>query len=238
VAVPPFLPEYVKDVELGVKSDWSVRDIWLRTNADIYFQNYTDIQTLESVLLPYPAVLTGNGGRARIWGTELAALAQLTRDFELGLTFDFLNFRYLEFSPATPSFFVKALEAPTNAGRVPYKYTVNASYHLPFDPHIGNISLKAHWAWQAEQSIDTDVRGAPGSVVPEFGILNLAVDWNGIVDSSVDLQLYATNALNKTYATGAGFEQYYSAGNSATIYGQPRMYGIRLRYRFGADAKK
>jgi outer membrane receptor protein involved in Fe transport len=165
------------------------------------------------------------------------ASAELTKNFELGLTFDSLNFKWVEFSPETPPLTQSNLEAAANGGRVPYKYTFHGTYHLPLDSHIGDISLKANWAWQAEQSIACCIRGAPGSVIPAYGILNLSADWNRIGGSAVDAQLFATNVLNKTYTTSAGYDGYYLAGMSASVYGPPRMYGIRLRCMFGADAK-
>ena len=49
----------------------------------------------------------------------------------------------------------------------------------------------------------------------------------------MDLQLFATNITNEKYYTfiaGIGF----STGFETAQLGQPRMYGMRLRYRFGS----
>jgi iron complex outermembrane receptor protein len=68
--------------------------------------------------------------------------------------------------------------------------------------------------------------------LPATGLLNLNMDWNSIAGTPVDLMLFATNVTNKEYNTfvpGIGF----STGFETAQLGQPRMYGMRLRMRFG-----
>jgi hypothetical protein len=43
------------------------------------------------------------------------------------------------------------------------------------------------------------------------------------------------NVADKTYKVGDN-ALLHLTGTSASIYGPPRMFGIELRYRFGADA--
>jgi iron complex outermembrane recepter protein len=59
------------------------------------------------------------------------------------------------------------------------------------------------------------------------------LNWDKIGSSPVDAQLFVSNALNKTYESGGiGL-----IGVSEVTYGDPRLYGIRVTYRFGAEAK-
>ncbi len=53
-------PENVLDYEAGIKSDWSLFGMPIRTNLDGYFSDYHDIQTL--VTLPNVTIATGPGG--------------------------------------------------------------------------------------------------------------------------------------------------------------------------------
>ena len=53
-------PENVLDYEVGVKSDWDILGIPVRTNLDGYFTDYHDIQTL--VALPNITIATAIGG--------------------------------------------------------------------------------------------------------------------------------------------------------------------------------
>jgi iron complex outermembrane receptor protein len=72
-------------------------------------------------------------------------------------------------------------------------------------------------------------------------IVNLNLNWNSMFDSPVDASFFVTNLLEDTYyvwntgtyylpgaASGAGFD--------AAQVGEPRMFGGRLKLRFGADA--
>lgn len=224
----PFGPEYVTDFELGIKSDWAVGEVPVRTNADVYYQNYDKIQVNQ--LLPYPGQVEGvnvteNAATARVWGAEIEALARVTQNLELGANYDHLSFQYTSFLTGVAS---AALIASEGANRVPNKYGVNARYHLPIDQKIGDLSLRAYWNWQAAGG---DFLGT--TQIPAFSVLNLSADWDGIGGEPLDAALFATNALDKTYQTGGiaflGFVE--------RTYAPPRMYGIRFNYRFGADGK-
>jgi iron complex outermembrane receptor protein len=61
-AVTVAKPENVLDYELGIKSDWSVAGMPVRTNLSGYFTDYHDIQILTA--LPNVTLATGPGGVA------------------------------------------------------------------------------------------------------------------------------------------------------------------------------
>jgi iron complex outermembrane receptor protein len=226
-ANPSFAPEYVNDLELGIKSDWQVENIPFRTNAALYYQKYRDIQVQDTTFNNgAPVILTANAAAARLWGAELDALAQLTDDLQVGINFDFLNFRYTAFDPGVNA---QPLIAARTVNRPPYKYGVNARYHLPLPARVGDVSVRANWAWQDSSG---DVSQA-GGVIHAYGLLNVAGDWDRIGNTSLDVSLFASNVTNKLYSIG-GITVYNSLGFAVQRFGEPRMYGIRLRYRFEA----
>jgi iron complex outermembrane receptor protein len=64
-------------------------------------------------------------------------------------------------------------------------------------------------------------------------LLNFSLNWDKVGGAPVDAQVFVSNALNKTYESGGiGF-----LGVTERTYGDPRLYGIRFTYRFGAQAK-
>jgi iron complex outermembrane recepter protein len=225
--LPNFSPEYVEDVELGLKSDWQLGAVPIRTNADIYYQDYRDIQVTQTVFNGLnPTALTANAASARVYGAELEAFAQLTNDLRVGVDFDYLNFKYTNFgSGVDPTQLTGASDSP------PRKYGVNARYHLPVGDRAGDISVRANWNWQAQSG---SVAQIYGGVIPSFGLLNLSADWNGVSGTRFDASLFASNVLNKIYIVG-GFSFVNSLGFAEERFGEPRMYGIRVRYRFGAE---
>jgi iron complex outermembrane recepter protein len=235
---PGFSPEYVKDVEIGIKSDWKAGTVPIRTNADLYYQKYTDIQTSEAIANATTLTsITANAAAARIMGAEFEALAQLTTNFELGVSFDYLDFNYTHFDPGVDS---AQLIASRTFGRPPRKYGVNARYQLPLGAQIGEISMRANWNWQAATT--TDVFNAadgsrPSGMVAAYGLLNLSADWNNIYGHGFDVSLFASNATNKVYSIGGGGSAYTQVGYANGMYGDPRMYGVRVRYRLGAESR-
>jgi iron complex outermembrane receptor protein len=93
--------------------------------------------------------------------------------------------------------------------------------------------VRANWNWQGSNG---DI-AVPQGVAPSFGLLNLVADWNGVFGAPLDVSLFASNALNKVYINQPvpSFEP--GLGYGVTLYGEPRMYGVRVRYRFGAEAR-
>jgi iron complex outermembrane receptor protein len=65
-----------------------------------------------------------------------------------------------------------------------------------------------------------------------YGWLNLSASWNSIVGTPFDASVYVTNALDDDVAYGQ-MTVADSIGTSTVHYLEPRMYGVRLRYRFG-----
>lgn len=229
VAVFPFTPEYVTDFEVGVKSDWKVGDVPIRTNLDVYYQDYSDIQVNQQV--PYVdasggfANITTNAAAARLWGSEFEAWAILTKSIQIGVNASYLSFQYTKFGPGVDS---AALIAGESANRIPREVGLNGRYILPVSEALGELSLRANWHWQTHYG---DFLGT--NQIPAYSLLNLSANWDKIGSSPVDAQLFVSNALNKTYESGGiGF-----LGVSEVTYGDPRLYGIRLTYRFGAEAK-
>jgi iron complex outermembrane receptor protein len=231
-AVPDYGPEYVTDYELGVKSDWHLAQIPIRTNADIYYQNYNNIQVQQQVIqsngIPYNPVTNAAG--ARIVGAEFEALAHLTQDLQLGATYDVLSFQYTDFGSGVTS--PAALVAQRFLNRPPSKYGVNALYTLPVGKELGQFSWRANWNWQARSGDYSQ----PFGVVSAFGLLNMSVDWKGMYGTGFDASLFASNLTDKVYLAGIRTVYDTALGFAVGRYGEPRMYGIRLRYNFGTSS--
>jgi iron complex outermembrane recepter protein len=236
--LPGYGPEFVKNVELGVKSDWEVAGMAVRTNADVFYQDYYDIQVQASSFDPNTdalTILTANAGAARLAGAELEATAQVTKNLQLGANYSYLNFSYSHFGSGVSDATAESLEQVRNGGNVPEKYGVSARYQLPVSSSIGYASMRANWNWQASSGNFF----IPGGVIHSFGLLNLGADLNSIGGSNLDVSLFASNALNKLYTVTAYNDGFYPVlGYNLQRYGEPRFYGLRLRYRFGAEGNK
>jgi iron complex outermembrane receptor protein len=55
--------------------------------------------------------------------------------------------------------------------------------------------------------------------------------------SAVDLSFFGNNVTNKVFRVGhQDLHQDSSLGIASDIYGPPRMYGVILKYHFGAES--
>jgi iron complex outermembrane recepter protein len=224
--LPGYGPEFVTNYEIGTKSDWRVASVPVRTNAALFYENYSGLQLRNYTLLNGVFQgITANSGSARLWGAEFEVSAQLTQSLQMGVNFDYLNFAFIKFDSGVD---VAATELFAKDNRPPYKYGVNARYQLPVPSQIGNISVQASWDWQAASG---NANLVAGGLIPAFGLLNMNADWNGIGGGPLDAQFYVSNALNKVYSLG-GLGGYNLVGFDSYRYGEPRMYGVRLRYQF------
>ncbi len=220
-----YAPEYVIDEEIGVKSTYHLfGDMKARTNADIYHQDYTGVQVAltnlsNGVLTGY----TGNGGDARIWGAEFEGWLYPIRNLELSANFDWLDFAYTHLNPNAAAASILALQTQ---GRPKWKYGFGARYRLPLLENLGDASVGANWNWIGRNGDNS----LPFGVRPAYGLLNLSANLDGIAGKPIDLSFYMTNALDKAYEVGGYVLP--SLGTTTITYGEPRMFGFRLRYSF------
>ena len=221
-----FDPEYVTDEELGIKSEWTIGGVPARTNLALYHQDYTSVQLSKGVVLEGNRLqsVVANAGDARLWGAEFEGWIQPTEHLELGAQFAWLDFEYTDFAPGVD---IAATNAAASDNRPPYKAGLNGRYHLPLDPRWGDLAIAASWSWQD----DSGDASLPLDVIEAYDLLTLSLNWNRIGGSRTDASFVMTNATDNVYAVGGYALK--ALGYSTVTYGEPRMFAMSLRYRFG-----
>lgn len=223
-----FAPESVIDGELGVKSEFSVWGAPAQIDADIFRSDYTNIQRLVSETLPggIESNFTTNASAAVIEGFEFQGSIRPTTDWKLSATYSYNHGKYTEIDPAA---------APSLVG-IPFAYlptskaSLSAAYTLPLDPTSGEVDVAATYSYQSRFFDAPAVQ--PLDYISSYGLLNLRLEWNEIMGSSFDASLFVSNATDKVYRVGQ-YSSYVSDGYITSFYGEPRMFGGHLRYRFG-----
>ncbi|MET0239549.1 MAG: TonB-dependent receptor [Sphingobium sp.] len=176
-----------------------------------------------------------NAGKSVIKGVEIDANLRPVEGLNLDFSYAYLDakLKSLTTIPATPVGF-NTLILPTVGGVLPLtpknKYSVTAGYTLPLDPSVGKITFAATFTHQ-DSSLGNLSSPIENRTLPAQNLLNLNVSWNSIADLPVDVALFATNVTKEEfflYTTGDSF------GADAYIPNQPRMFGARLKYRFGS----
>lgn len=245
-----FGSETVTSYEAGVKSDFRVGDVPFRLNVAGYVLDYNDIQRAGADFNPF----SGAGGAvvrnadARIKGIEVEASVRPVRGIEIGGNFSHTDANYRKYA-----FTTNTGQLACN-GQVPFGGTVDLSC-LPFQyvaPYIWSVHLDAQqslgddmgmlnlfvsYSHTSRQYTDPGTLPSqqPGAYLEAFGLLNATLDWNDVAGSGFDVGLFVTNATNKLYRI-SNSNVFQSGGGllyQTSLFGEPRMYGLKLRYRFG-----
>jgi iron complex outermembrane receptor protein len=251
-----FKPERVNTYEAGFKSTFNA-PLHATFDTSIFYNDFTN-QQIQVGFNAAPGsgysstAAPTNAGASRIYGAEVNASVVPFQGLVLDVGYTYLQTRITEavslaqYNSAAftigSSFHVgdPIVLTPKN------KAVVGATYTLPLASDLGKVSVGATFAHTDRELANyADRLGTPGflpSFLPAFGqynflpatnLLDLDASWNDIYASRLDVSLFATNVTGDKYFTyvpglstaGFGFETYEL--------GQPRMYGVRLKYHFG-----
>jgi len=244
-----FLPEDVTSYEVGMKSDFRLGTVPLRFNVAGYSIDYKNIQRASGDI----NLTTGAGGArtlnadARIKGIEIETSVRPFEGLEIGGNFSYTdaNYKKYQYVSATGTVACNGVVAPrgvADASCIPFQYVAKYiwSAHVAAEREMGNdfgtLSLYVNYSHTSSQYTEPVNIPAlqPGTTLAPFGLLNASLDLRKVAGSGFDLGLFVTNATNKLYriSNSNGFQNGGLLVNE-TLFGEPRMYGVRLRYNFG-----
>ncbi|MET1755744.1 TonB-dependent receptor [Novosphingobium sp. RD2P27] len=253
-------PEKVDTFEIGSKTSFSgaVRGSF---NVAALYNNFSNQQIqldffpsgIPGAPVVWPTTAPANAGKSRIWGVEVDGSIEPFDGFTISGAYAYLNTEirstrtFVSDGAATGYIIFGQAGAGDPLQLSPKnKYSVTASYELPVNESLGAISLGATFT-HTDSSLGNyssrfyvGVAGSDPQTVEQFrqlsylpssDLLNLNVSWNGVAGSPVDLAAFVTNVTKEKYYTslpGVG-----GTGLIVVSVGEPRMYGMRLKVRFG-----
>ena len=235
----PFDEENVKTYEVGMKSDWDLGGIQLRSNLAIYQQDYSDIQRTTAVEDPVSLTLTtitANAAEATIRGLEYEFDVSPADGLTLAVNYAYVDTEYDDYLDTT---FDPPLDRSGESfWWIPeHQVTATLRYTLPLDPSVGEVSLQANYYYQSDlirEAASPDVPDVVENPILEqdgYSLQSYRVDWQSLMGSDLDLALWVKNAADEVYTTG-GLTALDSLGIAAYGYGPPRTWGMSLRYSF------
>jgi iron complex outermembrane receptor protein len=239
-APPPYQatqPEHVNAYEVGAKTnfDGPVPGLF---NVAAFYNKLTNQQIAvnlqSSTNATTPTSTVQNAGSSKIAGLEV----ELTVKPVTGLTLD-ANYEYLytkvdslNTSPIVGSVYDVIQPTATTGSRLPFtpthKWTISGDYRLPLDESIGQVTASASYSWTGNWVYTT----GPFGIINSVGLLNGQISWNSVMKSPVDVAVFGTNLTGKKYDT-THTDLFGTAGFASATVGEPRMYGVRVRYSFG-----
>jgi iron complex outermembrane recepter protein len=201
-----------------------------------------------------------NAGKAKIQGIEIDASISPFQGFRLDAGYTYLDTKLESIDaaklippPGAPylnPFIPNAVPGSELARSPKNRLTLTGSYTLPLDESVGEITLGLTYTHtdrqvvtlatfngvQTASAVPLYANGvAPGTdfrYVPATDLVNLNVNWNDFLGKPIDLAFFVTNLTNQVYPIDVG-SSFNSAGFENQLMGAPRMFGFRVKYRFG-----
>jgi len=212
-----FEPEELVSYEIGSKSD--VLDDRLRLDLALYDAEYRDVQL--GAALPDPSggvvFIKQNGGRGRLRGGELEAsglLGRLRLMGAIGITHG--RFTHLDST-------VVSVTDDTPLGLPEKTYRLGAD--LPLASRLGGVGLHADYAWRSSDADDVFLSRC--ACDNAYGLLTASATLE-LDRRNLTLGVWGRNLADTHYmANWVDFDDYIDA-----IPGEPRTYGVTLRYDF------
>ncbi len=242
-------PEKMTDIEVGVKADWRIGGMPLRTNIALYDG------MLDNPTIPLLVVYQGqiyqvleNVKGAEIYGGEFEFNFKPTPQLQISGSYSLTASSYdsgasivTAYGPA-PSDPTKAVPTATQdlsgtpiAQSSRHTAQVSVFYDFNIDPKYGDLNVEADYAWRSKQLIPGQGAGCPAActngVLPSFGVVNLRAELDKIGGRPVDLAVWVKNAADEQYLTS---EQLFKnvLGLDNVTYGAPRQFGATLSFRW------
>jgi len=242
-----FGPEEIDSFELGLKSEFELGGIPIRSNLAVFHNEYQDFQV--SMVLANPTRQTVvNAGDATIDGFEAEITSSLTNNFDLAFSLGYVDAEYDEFLLEGAVALAPGgglLDLSNNElRRAPELVAnINANYTHPLDDG-GDLIFNVGYTWNDDYESDTiyqsgaaetDLAGNPTANLRTdefsqdgYGILNATIMWAGVLGSDLDISLWGRNLTDESFIVNA----LHTSVIRVAIYNEPVNYGLTFNYSF------
>lgn len=198
----PFAPEFVRDLEIGVKADWDIGGTQLRTNIAGYYQWYSDIQRNVTLLPPGSNILLTtifNAATAHVPGFEADVTWIPTKGLEISGFVANSKLTYDKFEQSLPGGGVQDL----SANRIAFapKWSGGGSIRYETELSGGNGSVAAQADFYSQSEVELQDLNVPNGTAAGYTVTNLRLEWNDFLGSQVSVAAYLRNAFAEKYFT-------------------------------------
>ena len=236
----------VDSYELGMKSMWW--DDRVRVNITGFYEELNDMQAQVNAVDPgntqagYSTVIQ-NAASATVSGFEAEVITQLTENLNVNVGYGYTDADYDEFNSFNLNTGVITDISSDRAFEFTPKdnYHVSLSYRFPQFFQVGRLNARLDWAGQSKIYVTPKISGNQDLTQGSYDVINarLAYEEIALGDGTLAITAWGQNLANEHYKIGgweidAGDPAYGGLGRTAiSQYGEPRTYGIDVRYNFG-----
>jgi iron complex outermembrane receptor protein len=248
-ALRPFGTENIRQYEIGLKTQHRFMDVPTRFNVAAYQQELTNAQVGFLVFNPArnsPEGVTLNAPKATVRGVEVEGEVIFSRYLRLSGFYDYTDAKYDQFGlpnlvvdPTVPG--GVRIISMTDVSNNPFPNTpkshlgATAQVTFPISDDLGELNGSLSYYRQARFSFATDSLNEPEAISPGYALWNAQLQWRNAFKRPVDITFFVKNLTDKFFIRGGiGLET--QLGITQATPGEPRTYGVQLRYRFGAGS--
>lgn len=244
-----FLPETVRDIEVGLKGDFLDRH--LRTNLSVFTSWQGNVQRIVNALVGTTLTqFVANAGKVRASGGELEVTALPWAGMELTGSAAYLDAKYVAGSRIENQ---GTVAAPINVDRsgepvtqAP-KWTLNFGATQKVDTSVGKLTFHLDYAYTTERAMDaatakTIAQGGTqaaidntaisnrASIIKGYGLLNGRIALN-LANPNIEIAIWGRNLANHAWFTNV-FPSYSGLGAVLQFQGAPRTFGGTVAFKF------
>jgi iron complex outermembrane recepter protein len=241
-------PEKVDTYEAGIKANWRGA-VPGSFNLAGFYNDFRDqqiqlgLQSTQTNPPLNPTISIFNAGRSRIYGLEAELNISPVDGLQLSAAYSYTSSKITEYSQPTATVPYDIIN-PVQVGlrlpfTIPHKFTASAFYTLPLPASLGKVTIGGTYVRQSETFTIASTNGA----LPGWDLANASITWEGVAGTPVDISAFVTNIWNEKYFTHVNDQANCGLNNNCaastnrgfTSYnlGEPRMFGVRVKYHFG-----
>jgi iron complex outermembrane receptor protein len=219
-------PEYITNLEAGVKSDWRLAGRPIRTNLSVYLSKQTDmqVQVQDATTVPLSGYIN-NAGKSQYWGGEFETTFRLTDELTLSGYASYTDFKYKEYLDNNGT----DLSYQTPPQPISHwNLSASAEYRVPLEGDSALV-FRGDLTWTSKVVTANQLPNLKGDWnQPAYTLINVRADWEDFLGKPIDLGVWVTNLANDWYSWGGTCLN----GSCFSVPSPPRMWGVDLKYRF------
>lgn len=225
----PFQPEFVREHEVGLKADFPIPGGSVRTNIAAFYQNYTNVQKQNAVLVNgQVGTIIQNTAKQRNYGGEFEASLQLDNGLSASMFYSYVKNEII--SGTNGGFPMQGIPSHQLGGNVTYEADIGA----------GTLNANVNAAYRSNVQLDEfDVLGLQKG----YALVNARIGLDNIKGTGFGVAVWGKNLTDHYYKVGVislmsngpvinGVNPGGGVGYGAGIFGEPRTYGLEMSYRF------
>lgn len=226
--------ETITDYEIGLKSQFDIGAVQVRTNIAAYTSAYKDVQRSEVVQQAsgVPATTTFNAQKATIQGIEPEINIQFGDRLNLSAFYAYLDAKFDKYEVPGPGNTVIDKGGTQFSAVSKHSFGATLTYKLPLPDGFGDLTATGNYYYRSSQTFaDNNLNQPSDLIVPSYGIFNARLDW-GVANTGVTISAAVSNLFDKTYVVGGADYTASVVGYAINAYGPPRMFRLEAGIKF------